>query len=351
MTTTNRRYNIDWLRVIAIGFLLVYHIGIAFQPWGVFIGFIQSDESIDSLWVPMSMLNIWRIPLLFFVSGMGVCFAMRTRSWRQLLFERIRRILIPFLFGVVFIVPVHILIWQKYYNQDIKYSLVPSHLWFLANIFIYVILISPLVYYLKRNPIGTGRWWLKRIFSNPYGLILVAAAFVLEAVTVNPETYETYSMSLHGFLLGLLAFLFGFLMVYSGDEFWETVKKWNWLNLGIASLLFIFRYYRFDLQAPNILKAIESSFWVFTMFGFSYRFLNRPGKSLTYFSQAAYPVYIIHMIFLYFASYYIMPLDIPVVSKLILIVIITVSGCFITYDLIIRRINCIRPLFGLKSLI
>ena len=69
MSNIERRYDIDWLRVIAIGLLLFYHIGIGFQPWGVFIGFIQSEKPLESLWIPMSMLNIWRIPLLFFVSG------------------------------------------------------------------------------------------------------------------------------------------------------------------------------------------------------------------------------------------------------------------------------------------
>ena len=92
MLSTNRRYDIDWLRVITIGLLLIYHIAIVFQPWGVFIGFIQSDRSLESLWIPMTMLNVWRIPLLFFVSGMGVCFAIRKRNWKQLLLERTQRI-------------------------------------------------------------------------------------------------------------------------------------------------------------------------------------------------------------------------------------------------------------------
>ena len=145
MKTAERRYDIDWLRVIAIGLLLVYHIGIGFQPWGVFIGFIQNNEPIGSLWPGMSMLNIWRIPLLFFVSGMGVCFAISKRNWKQLLLERTRRILLPFIVGVFFIVPIHLFIWQKYYSQDIKYAPAPGHLWFLANIFIYVLVLSPLL--------------------------------------------------------------------------------------------------------------------------------------------------------------------------------------------------------------
>ena len=113
---TERRHDIDWLRVIAIGLLLIYHIAIVFQPWAVFIGFIRSSESLNGLWKPMSMLNVWRIPLLFFVSGMGVYFAMRKRNWKELVVERSRRILIPFLFGMVAIVPLHFLIFQSYYH-------------------------------------------------------------------------------------------------------------------------------------------------------------------------------------------------------------------------------------------
>src|SRR3989337_1686885 len=99
MLTSSRRYDIDWLRVIAIGLLLIYHIAIAFQPWGVMIGFIVNKKPWQSLWIPMTMLNVWRIPLLFFVSGMGVYFAIQNRNFKQLLLERAGRILVPFVFG------------------------------------------------------------------------------------------------------------------------------------------------------------------------------------------------------------------------------------------------------------
>ena len=92
---TERRHDIDWLRVIAIGLLLIYHIAIVLQPWAMFIGFIKSEESMENLWKLMSLLNVWRIPFLFFVSGMGVYFAIRKRTWRQLTIERSRRILLP----------------------------------------------------------------------------------------------------------------------------------------------------------------------------------------------------------------------------------------------------------------
>ena len=104
---SNRRYDIDWIRVIAIGLLLIYHTAIGFQPWGGFIGFITHNNSWESIWVPMTMLNVWRIPILFYVSGMGVYLATQNRNWIQLFKERFVRIGVPLLFGSLVIVPIH----------------------------------------------------------------------------------------------------------------------------------------------------------------------------------------------------------------------------------------------------
>jgi glucans biosynthesis protein C len=149
-----RRYDIDWLRVIAIGLLLIYHVAIGFQPWGIMIGFITNEYPWAALWIPMSLLNVWRIPLLFFVSGMGVYFAMQQRNWKELIKERTLRIWLPFVFGIFAIVPLHVLLWQYYYKMKLEYQYNAGHLWFLANIFAYVILLCPLLYYFKRNENG-----------------------------------------------------------------------------------------------------------------------------------------------------------------------------------------------------
>lgn len=351
MKLTTRRYDIDWLRVITIGLLLIYHIAIVFQPWGVFIGFIQSENSLESIWIPMSMINIWRIPLLFFVSGMGVCFAIKKRNWKELTLERTRRIFVPFLFGMVFIVPLHVLIWQQYYNQDMVFSPQQGHLWFLKNIFIYVIVLSPVFFYLRKHKNSRINKWLIRLFSNPLGLSLIVGAFMLEAVIINPESYELYAFTWHGFYLGMLAFLFGFSFILSGDTFWPMILKWRGLFITFALLLFVIRYVAFELRAPNYLMSIESCMWIFSVFGFGYKYLNRPSKTLSYLSQGAYPIYIIHMIFLYLGAVLILPLEIPTLLKFILLIAFTSIGCLTLYEFIIRRLRFLRPLFGLKKTI
>jgi peptidoglycan/LPS O-acetylase OafA/YrhL len=348
MSTTNRRYDIDWLRVIAIGLLLLYHVAIGFQSWGIMLGFITNDKPWESLWIPMTMLNVWRIPLLFFVSGMGVYFAIQNRNWKQLLLERGRRIFIPFVFGIFAIVPISIYFWQRYYHRDLHYSPNPAHLWFLGNIFVYVIILSPVFFYLKRNEEERIVTWIKKCLSNPLGLLIVIAAFIVEVLLVDPNLYELYAMTWHGFFLGLLAFFFGFLFVLCGSSFWNMLLKWRWLFLAVAVSLYTYRLLQFQMKVPNFQLVIESDCWIFSLFAFGYKYLNSYSKALRYLSLATYPIYIVHFIFLFLASLLIFPLDMDVHLKFILVLVFTITGCFTFYEFVIRRINIIRPLFGLK---
>jgi glucan biosynthesis protein C len=348
MLSQNRRYDIDWLRVFAIGMLLIYHTSIGFQTWGIMIGFISNKKTWESLWIPMSMLNVWRIPFLFFVSGMGVYFAIQNRNWKQLLRERAARIGLPFLFGMFFIVPISALISQYHYHWELNYIPNPGHLWFLGNILVYVVVLSPIFFYLKGLEDGKLATWIRRVFSNPLGLLLVIAAFVIEVLLVSPSLYEMYAMTWHGFFLGLLAFFFGFCFVLSGDGFSKMILKWRWLFVSLAVALYVYRLLQLQMRVPNYQLVVESNLWIISVFAFGYKYLNQPSRTLTYLSQAAYPVYILHMIFLFLGSVLIFQLDIPVSIQYIMLLLFTGVGCFGTYEFIIRRINIIRPLFGLK---
>jgi hypothetical protein len=289
---TDRKYFIDWIRVIAIGLLLLYHVAIGFQPWGMMIGFITNQKPWQSLWIPMMLLNVWRIPLLFFVSGMGVYFAIQNRTWKQLIIERTWRIWFPFVFGIFCIVPIHMYLMQTHYNMSLSYAPNQGHLWFLGNIFSYVIIFSPVFFYFKRNENGKVVSIIKKIFSNPLGILLVITAFVAEVLIMKPYPYELYAMTWHGYVLGLLAFFFGFCFVMSGDSFWNMILKWRWLFLSGAIVLFVLRITQFNMNAPIYLLVVEGDCWIISVLAFGCKYLNRPGKVLNYLSQAAYPVYI-----------------------------------------------------------
>ena len=298
-----RRHDVDWLRILALGLLIIYHISVVFQPWAYFIYFIQSEKPVESIWLAMGLINIWRIPLLFIISGMGVCFAMRSRNWKELLKDRTKRILLPLIFGSLFIVPVHGYIYQSFIGLDHIYFPNPGHLWFLSNIFIYVLVLCPVFFYLKRNPDSILLRLFKRILKFPAALYLITLPFIFEAELVAPEQgFSAYANTPHGFWLGLLAFITGFFFISIGDTFWQAIGKIKGLALAIAIPLYLVRMIIFQFEGPFYLTVIESWSWLFVVFGFGTTYLNRPSKKLTYLSKAVYPVYILHMIFLYLAS-------------------------------------------------
>jgi peptidoglycan/LPS O-acetylase OafA/YrhL len=344
---TERRYDIDWLRVIAIGLLLIYHIAIIFQPWAVFIGFMRSTKLMEGLWYPMTLLNVWRIPLLFFVSGMGVYFAMQKRNVKQLLLERGKRILLPYLFGIVAVVPLHFFIFQDFYGQQLTYFAHPAHLWFLGNLVIYISLLFPVFFYLLKKQDGKFRKVLIKIMSNPLGPAVITFFFVLEVLIVKPQIFSLYAQTVHGYAMGFLAFFFGFILVYAGQPFWNTVQKWKAVYLGAAAILFAVRLIVNQTGGPNFLMAIESNLWIISLFGYAYQYLNRPSKVLAYLSKAVYPIYMVHMFVLYGAAWLVIPLEIPVFLQFTLIVIITAVVCIVLYE-ILKRIPILRNAFGIR---
>ena len=105
MNTTQfeRRYDVDWLRTLAFGLLILYHLGMYYVfDWG---WHVKSDT--QSVWLQdlMILSNQWRMSLLFFVSGMTLALVEAKYSASSLIRTRFMRLFIPLLFGMYVIVP------------------------------------------------------------------------------------------------------------------------------------------------------------------------------------------------------------------------------------------------------
>lgn len=347
--TGQRRYDVDWLRVLALTLLIVYHAAISFQSWGDLIGFPKNEQFLDGLMIIMAMLNIWRIPILFLISGMGVRFAMERRDWKQLLKDRTVRILLPLVFGLFFIAPINNYVSSIFYGEEPAYIPNPGHLWFLANIFLYVLLLLPLFVYLKKRPDNILFRFLSELISWPPGLFLLALPLMLEAWLVNPELFALYILPPHGFLLGLICFMTGFIVISVKDVFWSSVERLRWVALGIAFLLYLVRLLVFKVEAaPNWLTAFESMSWMLTILGMGSLHLNKPSRLLSYCSPAVYPVYILHLPVQFIFAYFLLPLPLSASLKLLLLSLGTLGISILLYELVLSRLRWIRPLFGMK---
>jgi glucan biosynthesis protein C len=343
-----RRYDIDWLRVIAISLLIIYHNAITFQPWALFFGLPQNKVPMEIIWPAMAMMNVWRIPLLFMVSGMGVCFAMRRRKPLQLIQERSIRILLPYFVGIAILGPILNLSLPAL-GWDAPYSINFGHLWFLLNIYLYTVSLAWVLEYLIKHPENWLFQIITRVMRLPLGLFILCIPLCLEALLINPKFYSLFVGQSHGWLVGLIVFVMGFCFVAVGDPFWTALKKTRWVAFGLGSLLFATRFFVFKLENySNLFLAIESYSWMLTALGFSAQFLNRPSRLLKYCSTAVFPVYILHMPIQFALSYFVLPTELSPAFKFVFLTAGTFVLSVAIYEFPLRRLKWIRPAFGIK---
>jgi hypothetical protein len=100
----HRRYDIDWLRVVAVMLLIPFHTARIFDIWEPF--YAKNAETNAALsYSVIALLTPWHMPLLFLLAGASTWFALGFRSGGQYARERFTRLLIPLLFGVLVVVP------------------------------------------------------------------------------------------------------------------------------------------------------------------------------------------------------------------------------------------------------
>ena len=66
----SRRHDIDTLRVLAFGLLIIYHVGMVYVAGWDF--HIKSQHLQAWLQWPMVAVNRWRMPLIFMLSGIAL---------------------------------------------------------------------------------------------------------------------------------------------------------------------------------------------------------------------------------------------------------------------------------------
>ena len=342
-----RRYDVDWMRTLALGLLIVFHVVLSFQFWAASTGFPQNDQLLKELIPFISLLTVWRIPILFLISGMGVRFAMERRDWKQLLKDRTIRILVPFVFGTYVLGTLFALVLPNL-GWDAEYTLNFGHLWFLINIYLYVVWSLSTLVYLKGKPDNGFFRFVSRAIRWPLGLFLFALPLMLEAWLVNPEFFALYVDTLHGWLLGLICFFLGFVFISVQEDFWPAAQRNRWVALAIAVTLYLVRLLFFEPQGPNWLTGLESMSWMLALLGFGSLYLNKPSRGLGYLSRAVYPVYIIHLPVQFAIAYFLLPLELPAYVKLLVLLIGTFGVSLLLYEFVLRRLKWVRPLFGMK---
>lgn len=113
--TTERKYYIDNLRWMAILLLFPFH---AAQIWsgGEYSGFYIWSHTNTVLYVFSTAVYPWYMTFLFAIAGMSCKYALLKRTSKQFVAERTKKLLIPFFFGVLLLVPIMTYIAEVFFN-------------------------------------------------------------------------------------------------------------------------------------------------------------------------------------------------------------------------------------------
>ncbi len=288
-----RRYDIDWLRVILFGLLIPFHvaIGVYWSTYGEDINPNITDDpddrkeiaeegndytydSVDPTSMFLHWMHQWRLAALFMISGMGTAFAFKRRSWKTFLTERLQRLLVPMFFGmwtvgfaggiitgsadlegntvldtlIAFILHVFLtsfVFWIPLFGKIIALG----HLWFLWNLFLYSLLCVPIFHIVQKNVDGTLATALRSIFNIRFGLGIFILFPTLLAITelMFKPWFPGFIGIGYEWVWYLAFFLFGYICIISRDRYYEFLDT-NRKVITVVTMLLTIAFVIFRLQ-------------------------------------------------------------------------------------------------------
>ena len=367
-----RRYDLDWLRVLVFGLLIFYHVGMFFVPWE---WHIKNNRVYEWLEVPMLFVNQWPLPILFVISGMGTSYALARRNGRQFITERIKRLFIPLVVGIAFIVPPQVYFervasgafsgsFWEFWPVHAFLGVYPEgnfswhHLWFLPYLLVFSVVLTPLFLYLRQHPNNGLIHWLENQLKKPIGFIWFLIPLFMTQVFLRPFFPATHALIGDWYVLIYYGafFLYGFVLIMMKEVFWNAVQNHRklFLSIGISAfslwMLLIFGFHDqlwSDLLQP-LVRVINTWSWILALFGFAAHYLNKRSSVLSYANEAVYPFYILHQTITVLLAFYLRDIQWSFGQKALLLVVGTFVISWLLYEYLIRRMQLLRPLFGLK---
>ena len=383
-----RRFALDWLRVAGVLGLIPYHVAVVFA-----VGpgdYIQNSERSIVFDAGATLAAFIGMPLLFSISGAATWYALKSRTALAYLTERLRRLAVPLIFGILALVPIqlyidrlntpgHSLTYFQFYGQffDDWAHIVQrrifgrgfqywGHLWFLLYLLAVSLFLLPLLGWLRH---GTGSRYsaqLARFAGRPLGLLLLGAPFgLVEVILQGPVgsrpalDYNNLYGGVAGLILYVVAFLLGFLLVPDG-AFQRAVIRLRVHLLWLAILLLaahelVVGFFSapilgnpFALAVVRVARGMITWLLLSAALGFASRYLNAGSRLLRTLGEASFPLYVLHMPILTVLAYFIARWDTPLFVKFSALLILTAALTGAVYALVVRPISLMRFLFGLK---
>jgi len=371
MNSTKRYYDIDWLRVLGMITIFLFHNARFFndEDW-------QVKNVVDSFGMSIfvSILNQFIMPLFFILSAFAIYYSLQRRTGKEFMRERVTRLLIPLVFGIFTHVMVQVYIervshgqftgsfWQfipqyfkGFYGFGGNFAWMGLHLWYLLMLFLFSWLMLPLFIKWRNQDALLTR--LAETFARPGMVVLFFVPVGLVEMIVNqlPESLGRRDFGGWSPLTYLTIFILGYILV-ANDKYREAIERQRFLSLTLALLALFGGFYlvlgmEMSTYSPvfSWIRGFNTWSWLLTFLGFASRHLNFNNRFLSYANEAVLPFYILHQSVIVFLGFFIADWNLAVFPKYIFMLLVNFSIIMLIYEFLVKRIGVFRYLFGMKG--
>ena len=357
-----------------------------YVPWD---WHVKSAHLAPWLETPMLLLNQWRMPLVFLISGLAVNFVlgegnrprMKHGAFARL---RIKRLGWPLVFGMAVVVPPQAyyealangatapgyldFLWRYFSFQDwpdgafagSDPGITWNHLWYLPYLLFYTVTLAAI---LRGLPGPAAR--VRGCFQRLRGLALVLVPVIL-LMPIGIWIYPRFPYISHELLGDVYAhamygtfFLYGYLIGRDAG-LWAEMARLRWQCSVLAVGAFFFLRAFMEMSPPESDGVFQAALvfvvylnrwaWLLVVLGWGHHLLNRPMAWLGYANRAVYPWYVLHQTIIVVAGAWLAPLDWGPVAEPAVLIAATVAGCAGIMFAIERRVPWLRTAIGLKKL-
>jgi len=392
-----RRRDLDLMRTFVVVGLVFFHSARVFDSGSFYVKNQPPSELVD---VFIGIASAWGMPLLFVISGMGIWYSLRSRTAGTFAVERIRRLLVPLVFGTLVIVPPQVWTdlransaYDKSYLEflpdfldfDLNLTGFPflvgespplnlfqtAHLWFLVLLFAFSLMLLPLIWYLRRP---SGLRLIDGLTGNLTSFWMIVAAGVPLAILDAGLGEELGLAGWNRYSYAVLI-LYGYVVASDRSfgaalrRYWKKALLAGTLAFGVVAALILgstrdVGVLMVEYDAASIVMRVAKAFsgwlWVVAILGFAAgsgkprprsKALSAPtmmDRVSSYLSEAVLPIYVLHQTVIVVLAFYIVEWEVNALVKYLALVAVSFAIIVAVYDLAVRRAPLTRFLFGMK---
>lgn len=366
-------YYLDWLRVVAVLGVFLYHGASLFDYQSIFLNSPRLDWRMTQY---VRVVELWGMPLLFVVAGVAMSFSLKHRTNQRFVSERFKRLVVPLCIGIFVLSPLVVYIqrithhefvgsfWQFFphyfdgwYGFGGNFAWNGLHLWFLLQLFLFSVIMLPLFRYLARTPhVAAVLRRVPALQGELFVLVLICGTALVETLA-NFQPSGVGMRLVGGWsILTYLAFFVGGYLLAINPQVLTSFEHNRVLTLlvgicGVALYVILVVGYTSSTYTVTMsaLRALIAWCLVATTIGLAKRYLDFGTRLLYEANQAVLVLYILHVPVMVFVAYSTITWGLPVLATYLFTEAVSFAIIVGLYLTVIRPFPLMRLAFGMKA--